>query len=64
MVPLMLCFLQAIRQAQELGLHRETASDDPADHVEARRNVWEVSSLPIAGYLLSVSKQQNLGNIF
>ncbi len=40
MVPLMLCFLQAIRQAQELGLHRETASDDPADHVEARRNVW------------------------
>ncbi|KAK0183853.1 hypothetical protein F5146DRAFT_1078693 [Armillaria mellea] len=30
----------AIRQAQELGLHRETASNDPADHVEARRNVW------------------------
>ncbi|KAK0199875.1 fungal-specific transcription factor domain-containing protein [Desarmillaria ectypa] len=30
----------AIRQAQELGLHREMASDDQADHVETRRNVW------------------------
>ncbi|KAK0473348.1 fungal-specific transcription factor domain-containing protein [Armillaria novae-zelandiae] len=30
----------AIRQAQELGLHRETTSNDPDDHVEARRNVW------------------------
>ncbi|KAG7440508.1 uncharacterized protein BT62DRAFT_1080761 [Guyanagaster necrorhizus] len=30
----------AIRQAQDLGLHRETVSDDAGDHVETRRNVW------------------------